>query len=282
MPARRPRRGRRGGSPGRAALPLLWVGAAAALLAAFVALACLATFAPGLAAWDARIAEAVAARRDAAWSRAFWVFTLLGDDPLMAVLSAALVCLLFVWGRRAQAAAAAAGLAVAWLVTHVSKAAAGRGRPPHDAALIEMPGSHSMPSGHALMSVVFFGLLVYACLARREGRPSSRFDGAGHASWAAAAVVSVGAGLAALVGWSRVYLGVHWPSDVIAGWCAGGAVLVVTLGLTRRWRRARGPRGLFRAAEPWRSPAARAAAVATAIAVVCAVAAVTALIDPLF
>jgi undecaprenyl-diphosphatase len=51
-------------------------------------------------------------------------------------------------------------------------------------------------------------------------------------------VLGVAIGLTLLIGLSRIYLGVHWPTDVLAGWCAGSAwaliCWIVTLWLQRR------------------------------------------------
>lgn len=69
----------------------------------------------------------------------------------------------------------------------------------------------SFPSGHAMLSAVVF-LTLGALLAQAQER---RRVGAFFLAYALA--------LTLLVGVSRVYLGVHWPSDVLAGWCLGGA-----------------------------------------------------------
>ena len=76
-------------------------------------------------------------------------------------------------------------------------------------------GSHvytaSFPSGHTMMSTAVF-LTLAALLARFQPNRAVR-----------AYLLGVGALLALLVGVSRVYLGVHWPTDVLAGWTAGAA-----------------------------------------------------------
>ncbi|WP_448206067.1 phosphatase PAP2 family protein [Azospirillum sp. sgz302134] len=69
----------------------------------------------------------------------------------------------------------------------------------------------SFPSGHALISAVVY-LTLGALLARLVGRRRLK-----------AYVLVVAIGLTLLIGSSRVYLGVHWPTDVLAGWCVGAA-----------------------------------------------------------
>ncbi|MGH9956491.1 MAG: phosphatase PAP2 family protein [Pyrinomonadaceae bacterium] len=82
---------------------------------------------------------------------------------------------------------------------------------------IPRPESYSFPSGHALLSLCFYSVIA-AVIAARINRACGRI-----AVWAAAAV------LVLLIGLSRVYLGVHYPSDVLAGYVAGFVWLVVVL-----------------------------------------------------
>ena len=69
----------------------------------------------------------------------------------------------------------------------------------------------SFPSGHALLSAVTY-LTIGALLSQLEPRRSLRIF-----------YIGVAVALTTLVGLSRVALGVHWPTDVLAGWCIGGA-----------------------------------------------------------
>jgi undecaprenyl-diphosphatase len=71
--------------------------------------------------------------------------------------------------------------------------------------------SMSFPSGHAMLSAVTY-LTLGALLARSQERKSLRVY-----------VLSVAIVLTLIIGMSRVYLGVHWPTDVLAGWCLGAA-----------------------------------------------------------
>ena len=71
--------------------------------------------------------------------------------------------------------------------------------------------SASFPSGHALMSAVAY-LTLGALLARvQKGRRLKLY------------FLAVAVALTMLIGVTRVYLGVHWPTDVLAGWCIGSA-----------------------------------------------------------
>ncbi len=82
--------------------------------------------------------------------------------------------------------------------------------------LVEVSG-FSFPSGHSMMSFIFYGLMVYLVWVNFGGR-------------ALRLVVSVLLVLIILaVGISRIYLGVHYPSDVLAGFAAGGFWLVACI-----------------------------------------------------
>jgi undecaprenyl-diphosphatase len=71
--------------------------------------------------------------------------------------------------------------------------------------------SASFPSGHSMMAAVVY-LTLGALLARHQAQPRMKVY-----------VLVVAVFLTVLVGLSRIYLGVHWPTDVLAGWCLGAA-----------------------------------------------------------
>ena len=79
------------------------------------------------------------------------------------------------------------------------------------------PSSYSFPSGHALGSLCFYGVLAAILAGRARGRRAK------FCIWVATVV------LVGMIGLSRIYLGVHYPSDVIAGYCAA-AVWVGAVG----------------------------------------------------
>lgn len=76
-------------------------------------------------------------------------------------------------------------------------------------------GSMSFPSGHAMSSIVFFGFLIYLVW---------RLVVTGWIRWLLSIVLAL---LILAIGFSRVYLGVHYPSDILAGYTAGGACLAL-------------------------------------------------------
>jgi membrane-associated phospholipid phosphatase len=272
------------------AAPRWWLVLAAAVVATFVALAVVSRAGSGLSGWDQHIYEAFIAWRTPVRSRAFWLFTLIGDDSLMASLTTVTVVLAWAWGRRAFAAAAAGGLIVTWAVEQTAKALVGRARPSQALALIDRPISQSMPSGHAVVSIVFIGLLVYALFRWTERRPLGGDHGRSSAAGAPVAGRAVTAlrwaGLIAavpvvgMIGVSRVYLGVHWLSDVLGGWCLGGAFLIITLRVAARWELTGGPGSRLRYIGPW-AARARWTLVGFVVLVVCGVAVLAGWLDPL-
>ena len=126
------------------------------------------------------------------------------------------------------AGAAAAG--VAWLLAHVAKAIADRSRPYQvmaDAVLRQQPAhGTSFPSSHTAVTLAVAIALV---------------------PFLARSLAAAGIGYAVLTGWSRVYLGVHYPLDILGGagigMAAAGVILLALRTLLRRsGRAANGPR----------------------------------------
>lgn len=94
------------------------------------------------------------------------------------------------------------------------KAVVMRPRPEQAMFLIEQ-GGWSFPSGHAITSMFFFGMLIW--LLRRDMRNRRLAN----------ILTVVFAVPMVLIGISRVYLGVHYPTDVLAGWCLGILTIIV-------------------------------------------------------
>jgi undecaprenyl-diphosphatase len=96
-----------------------------------------------------------------------------------------------------------------------------RDRPDDILSLIE-EGGYSFPSGHANTSIIFY--LFLAFLVGRALKQRKHGD-------MLALIYALVIILIFLIGVSRVYLGVHYPSDIIAGWCLGGVLLTIFISL---------------------------------------------------
>jgi undecaprenyl-diphosphatase len=165
-------------------------------------------------------------------------------DPLMGLLSSAgepfvLYPLTGVvaarWVRQDQAAAAATlGLALVGsaALSKVVKLGTNRERPTFRLPRTETSGA-SFPSQHVMMSLATYGAFVY--LSTRHPKPPDRR--AIVRRWAVALT------LCGLIGWSRIYQGVHHPTDVLGGWVAGSLWLLTCVAAhhTLDSPRAKGP-----------------------------------------
>lgn len=140
-----------------------------------------------------------------------------GAVTLLAVLTLLLGVAIGPW-RHGALGAATIGLAA--LGVELVKAVVARDRPDLLEPIIVERG-FSFPSGHATLSMVAYGVL--AVLVSR----SVLARGVQLTVFVAVAV------LVFLVGLSRVWLGAHYPTDVIAGWAAGGVVVLLFASLTR-------------------------------------------------
>ena len=249
----------------------------AALLAIFVLIAYEVHTGGFVVRWDGRVTDSLVGARSLVRSRVFWGATLLGNAGFMAAYLVAAVVLFLAWGKWRAAILLAAGTGLAEVVSAVAKAVVDRPRPSASLALIQQPGSHSLPSGHAFMTLVVAGLLLHL-LFRPTGEGRSQNDSPMRRRAAKSAGVVVAVLLLVLVGTSRVYLGVHWASDVIGGWCLGGFWLTLVLSSARHWRL---DDRLAGGSRPWLGRGWRVGLVALLVVVAAVALVLTARADPL-
>jgi membrane protein DedA with SNARE-associated domain len=163
---------------------------------------------PGPTGGDEAAQEIVDHLRSGAFTSISKAVTWLGSGGLVLAL-AALCAALLAWRRRwTEFWVLVAGMAITQIGIDVLKASVDRPRPPQP--LVDSSGS-SFPSGHAAHSVFYLWLAATIVLRLRPGMARG------------AAVVTTGFVLTALIGLSRVYLDVHYLSDVSAGWALGAA-----------------------------------------------------------
>ncbi len=168
--------------------------------------------------------------RTPALDRVAVVVTDLGSPAAMTVVAAVVVAVLVARRRWVPAVGLAVAAAAGGELSPLLKAATGRARPPVAEHVVAVSGS-AFPSGHALGTTVVLGLLAVVAHGRLESHPGRRWRRAGLVATAGAVVLD------AAVGVSRVVLGVHWPTDVVAGWAVGVLWVCLVVGVRHAWIR---------------------------------------------
>lgn len=164
-----------------------------------------------LVAFDQRLADALHNRASEGWTSAFALVTLFGSEIAfaLALVVAAYYALRRNWLKLIVWLTALAG---GQALNLVLKAVFARERPVFADPLV-VERFYSFPSGHAMLSMICYGLFAYFLMGRlRRTRVKALV--------LALALVAI-----LMIGFSRLYLGVHFFSDVVAGYLAGGAWL---------------------------------------------------------
>lgn len=169
---------------------------------------------------DLLIRNAVHHSQSAVLTQLAFALSFIGDTPFMSVMFLLLAGILLRLGRGVAARTLAVVMAGDVVLQNGLKLLFARPRP--EPFFGPLPGDYSFPSGHAMSAICFFGTLVLltagrATLAVRLG------------------LLAAVAALIAGIGWSRIYLGVHYPSDVVGGFGIGAAWigLLVAIGQLR-------------------------------------------------
>ena len=149
-----------------------------------------------------------------AWGGPAWLpslaidITALGSPPVLSIVVAIVAGVLIVTHRPLIALATIAGCIIGGGVVGLVKIDIARPRPTVVPHLV--PAAHaSFPSGHAAESAIVYMTLAALATLTTDDRAVHRY------------IVGVAVLLVGAIGCSRVYLGVHWPSDVMAGWSFG-------------------------------------------------------------
>lgn len=148
-------------------------------------------------------------------------FTALGGGGILLLLTVSVVTYLIILRKYRAALLIALAVIGGALLSQLLKNSIGRPRPdlvPHGSIVY----STSFPSGHSMSAAATY-LTLGALLARLQPRRRLKLY-----------VLLLAMLITVLVGISRVYLGVHWPTDVLAGWAAG-AVWAALCGLVMTW-----------------------------------------------
>ncbi len=130
---------------------------------------------------------------------------------------------LWAWRRPSLALFAGCSAALSALIVEVAKRSVGRMRPPGAGEFTTDGLDRSFPSGHSAASISIFAALALLVV----------LVGLAYRSHIVQRVGQVLLVLVPLIGLSRIVLGVHWATDVLAGWAIGSAVLLLFASLLR-------------------------------------------------
>ena len=152
-----------------------------------------------------------------ALTEAMKVASYIGEAGNVQFLTLAVVVAFWIQGRRRDGLVLAVTILGAGVLGNVLKLCFHRARPvPHFGLAI--PATFSFPSEHALMTICFYGVLVHLT--------NSHVQSVG----IRAGIWAVAVSMTLVIGFSRIYLGLHYPTDVVAGYAAGAAwVSAITL-----------------------------------------------------
>lgn len=169
---------------------------------------------------ELRVVDYLARRRSDDLTRLAKGLSALGSQPVLIVFAALVAGCLYWRHRRTEILTVIGTTTGALVLPAVVKVIVDRRRPTtHHLTHVASAG---FPSGHAAQSAAILLVLAWAMTTDRHRRAAAMF---------------LAATTAAAVGWSRVYLGVHYPTDVVAGWLLGAAWMVFTTGELGRSRR---------------------------------------------
>lgn len=175
----------------------------------------------GVEAFDSAIIAAVQGREADGWTAVAILLSELGSTiGVIAICVAILLLLAFVLGHRAELVLFVAAVGGAVLLNQLLKLVFRRERPDLH-RLVEETG-FSFPSGHAMAAFALYAAAAYL-LWRHIRHATGRI-----------VLIAIASLMIAGIGLSRIYLGVHYPSDVVAGYVASGVWLIVAIALWKR------------------------------------------------
>jgi undecaprenyl-diphosphatase len=165
--------------------------------------------------YDEAIMQAVHTIDNPAMHRVMEAVTTLGSHAAIGTAAGITAIAMLTKGRKQDAWTVVISTGGAMVINTVLKNIFRRQRPKELARRIKLPDSHSFPSGHSLLSAATYPIVAHH-LVQNESLPMQ------------AAVHTISAMVILSVGFSRVYFGVHFPSDVLGGFAAGFGWLGLT------------------------------------------------------
>ena len=174
-------------------------------------------------AWEVEATKWVQSASPDALHQIAKFMTVIGRSPISTIIPAVAIVAMWLLGQRHLSVFLAAA-ALARLLSIVVKELVDRPRP--SASVVDVTyqlGGTSFPSGHVLGATLFYGFLIYCAELSIPNKPVRRL------------VQGYLAFVIVLMGYARVELGAHWPTDVLGGFAIGLLVLSAMVWLHRRW-----------------------------------------------
>lgn len=165
-------------------------------------------------AFDTVVREAIYGLRSNGLTAFFRAVTSLGNKQTIALL-----CVLFLLvpaTRLAYGVPASSAALLAAGIQYALKVSFHRARPDLALHLISQ-GGYSFPSGHSFSVLIFYSMILYLCRRNIKNKAISNL------------ITILLTALILTIGFSRIYLGVHYPTDVLGGWSLGLCVLMVMI-----------------------------------------------------
>ena len=156
----------------------------------------------------------VAENRTSGWTSFFKYFTHIGSFYTLAVLAViGVVLLFFVFKQKRLSIVSGVCFACVCVSNYIIKRIVERPRPLN--LMIIKETGFSFPSGHTMMSFAFFGLLIWITAMLIKNKPLK------------ISLISIFSVLVLMISFSRIYLGVHYLTDILAGWFVTLTIILV-------------------------------------------------------
>ena len=214
-------------TPAKWLLPLNWVTLLIILAALLVFILTLLALINENAEFDQVIGKNILSHRYGFLTSFMATISILGSTEFLAVANLTLIIFFIIRKDKWTALRIFIVASTSYAILKTLKALLQRARP--DEPIIAALKNYSFPSGHAFMAVAFYGFIIcWVMLGVREKKIRN-------------VVIASMIFLVVIIGYSRVYLGVHYATDVLAGWGLGTAWLLISLLIIDKVSSARHP-----------------------------------------
>ncbi|HEX8632565.1 MAG TPA: phosphatase PAP2 family protein [Pyrinomonadaceae bacterium] len=177
-------------------------------------------------AWDRAVAHWIQGFRTPALDALMYLVSYIGYGVIPYAIALATALAFLAARRRSEAYALLLSTAGSGFLNRAIKILIARPRPAApDVNVFRLHAGQSFPSGHVTFYVCYFGFLFFVAYALLPKRSLAR-----------RLALTLTSLMIALVGFSRVYLGAHWPSDTIGAYFLGGLWLAFSLYIYGRWK----------------------------------------------